>query len=196
MSKTTDMTDWYWVRHGPTHEKTFVGWRNVAVDLSNTELINRIALFLPETAVVVSSDLRRSIETANALEHDRKRLSNEVGLREFNFGDWDGKHFSDVSKTDPILSRAYWDNPGDIKAPNGESWNMAAQRARTVVDRLSKKYDQIIAVAHFGIILTQVQRALGASAYECLSQKIDNFSITHLQEKNGKWQLNYVNSLP
>ena len=73
---------------------------------------------------------------------------------------------------------------------------MAAQRARTVVDRLSKKYDQIIAVAHFGIILTQVQRALGASAYECLSQKIDNFSITHLQEKNGKWQLNYVNSLP
>ena len=68
------MTDWYWVRHGPTHEKTFVGWRNVAVDLSNTELINRIALFLPETAVVVSSDLRRSIETANALEHDRKRL--------------------------------------------------------------------------------------------------------------------------
>jgi alpha-ribazole phosphatase len=190
------MTDWYWVRHGPTHEKTFVGWRDVPADLSNQPLINRVARYLPNNAVVVSSDLIRSITTADALSTGRKRLAHEHGIREFNFGDWDGMHFSDVAKTDPVLSRAYWEKPGDVAAPNGESWNVAAARARIVVDRLSRKHSSIIAVAHFGIILTQVQRALGASAYDCLANKIDNFSVTHLKEDNGAWSLNCINYLP
>jgi alpha-ribazole phosphatase len=190
------MTDWYWVRHGPTHEKAFVGWRDVPADLSNQALIDSVAEYLPISAVVVSSDLMRSITTADALSHGRTRLAHESGIREFNFGDWDGRHFSDVAKIDPVLSRAYWESPGDVKAPNGESWNMAAARAKTVVDRLSKVHDKIIAVAHFGIILTQVQRALGSSAYDCLANKIDNFSVTHLHECDNAWSLNCINFLP
>ena len=33
------MTNWYWIRHGPTHLKSLVGWSDVDVDLSN---INRL----------------------------------------------------------------------------------------------------------------------------------------------------------
>ena len=190
------MTDWYWVRHGPTHEKAFVGWRDVPADLSNKALLDSVAKYLPSSAVVVSSDLMRSITTADAMSHGRTRLAHESGIREFNFGDWDGRHFSDVAKIDPVLSRAYWESPGDVEAPNGESWNMAAGRAHQVVDRLAAAYTCIIAVAHFGIILTQVQRASGASAYDCLAYKIDNFSVTHLCEENGQWAVNYINRLP
>ena len=81
-------------------------------------------------------------------------------------------------------------------APNGESWNIAAARARPVVDRLNAAHNSIIAVAHFGIILTQVQRALNSSAYACLAHKIDNFSVTHLREDQGKWQVICINHLP
>lgn len=73
---------------------------------------------------------------------------------------------------------------------------MAAARARPVVDRLGAQHSSIIAVAHFGIILTQVQRALGANAYNCLAHKIDNYSITHLREDNGHWQVECINHLP
>jgi broad specificity phosphatase PhoE len=73
---------------------------------------------------------------------------------------------------------------------------MAAARARPVVDRLNAAHKSIIAVAHFGIILTQVQRALNTSAYACLAHKIDNFSITHLREGAGEWQVVCINHLP
>ena len=73
---------------------------------------------------------------------------------------------------------------------------MAAARSRVVVDRLCAQHNTIIAVAHFGIILTQVQRALRVSAYECLAHKIDNYSVTHLHEDKGQWQVKCINFLP
>ena len=54
----------------------------------------------------------------------------------------------------------------------------------------------IIAVAHFGIILTQVQRALGVSAYKVLGQKIDNLSVTTLTHQSGTWTAGAINHLP
>lgn len=189
------MTDFYWVRHGPTHEKAFVGWRDVPADLSDTGLIERVDAFLPHDAVVVSSDLDRAIKTADAIQGARTRLPDEFGLREFDFGDWDGQHWSAVSKTDPDLSRAYWERPGDVAAPNGESWNMAAARAKPVVNQLMQNHDAIIAVAHFGIILTQVQHAIGCTPYEALAYKIDNISITHLRCVDGIWSAPLINHL-
>ena len=190
------MSDWFWIRHGPTHEKNFTGWRDVPADLSDRALISRLCSYLPPEAVVVSSDLTRSVTTADALAGARTRLTHEADLREFHFGDWDGRHWSDVAQSDPQLSRDFWEKPGDIMAPNGESWNMAAARARPVVDRLNAAHNSIIAVAHFGIILTQVQRALDSSAYACLAHKIDNFSVTHLREDQGKWRVICINHLP
>ena len=57
------------------------------------------------------------------------------------------------------------------------------------------KGSNIVAVAHFGVILTQVQLALGKSPYEVLSNKIDNLSVTKIQinEKGSSLaKLNYT----
>lgn len=191
------MTDWYWVRHGPTHAKTFAGWRDIPADLSDTVHIARVAALLPQDGVAISSDLSRAITTASAVAPTQTRLPHHAGLREMHFGDWDGRHFSDVSETDPELSRAFWETPGDVAAPNGESWNMTAARVNAVVDDMNTSpHRSIIAVAHFGVILTQVQRALGCSAYEAFAHKIDNFSITHLTHNDGSWQVHCINHLP
>lgn len=194
------MTVWHWVRHGPTHEKTFVGWRDVPADLSDTALLARVQNHLPNEAILVSSDLIRSVATADALEGiGHTRLPHETGLREINFGIWDGMHFSAVANRDPELSRAFWDDPGDISAPDGESWNQTAARVDAVVDRLSATHagQHIIAVAHFGVILTQVQRALGVSAYEAMAHKIDNVSISTLHRQGEeRWDVACINHLP
>lgn len=173
----------YWVRHGPTHEKTFVGHRDVPADLSDTAQIARLSAALPADALVVSSDLTRSVDTATALQGDRTRLPHRRGLREFDFGAWDGMHFTEVTAKWPDLSRAYWEKPGDIAAPNGESWNAAAARISADIDALVTAHPRrdIIAVAHFGAILTQVQRAAGITPYQALSHRIDNFSVTEIQ---------------
>lgn len=172
----------YWVRHGPTHQKNFVGWRDVPADLSDTAQIARLSAYLPETARVVSSDLTRSIDTATAIQGQRERLPHVAGLRELHFGAWDGVHFSKIAETDPVLSRKYWEEPGDHAPPGGESWNMAAARVSAATDTLVSKHSDapLVIVAHFGAILTQVQRAMRCTAYEAVGNKIDNLSVTEI----------------
>lgn len=191
-------TTWHWVRHGPTHEKNFVGWRDVPADLSDTAQIARLDAHLPRDALVISSDLIRSVATADALSTGRTRLDHHPDLREFHFGDWDGKHFTEVAETHPELSRAYWETPGDITAPGGESWNQAASRVARVVDAINAAHPgrHIIAVAHFGVILTQVQRAAGATAYDVLAHKIDPLSVTTIHVTDPDWHVAQINHRP
>ncbi len=193
------MTVWHWIRHGPTHEKAFVGWRDVPADLSDTAQIARLSAHLPQNALMVASDLIRASATAGALAHPaRRRLADDPRLREFNLGLWDGMIFVDVAARDPDLSRAYWENPGDIAPPEGESWNQASWRVNTAVDEISAAHPDahIIAVAHIGVILTQVQRASGSTAKEALSHFIDNLSVTTLVCDAGIWQAKAINHLP
>ena len=193
------MTTWHWVRHGPTHEKAFVGWRDVPADLSDKAAIARLRAHLPAKALVLSSDLVRASATADAVQGpDHTRLPDEFDLREFNFGIWDGMHFQDVAERDPTLSRAYWEEPGDVCAPDGESWNAAAARINRCVDTLNLAHPRadIIAVAHIGVILTQVQRGLGVTAYDALAHEIDNLSCTRIVWLDGVPAVEQINHSP
>lgn len=182
------MTIWHWVRHGPTHQKSFTGWRDVPADLSDYGAIERLAEHLPKDALIVSSDLTRAVTTAHAIQGDRQRLRHDPALREFHFGTWDGVHFGTVADRHPDLSRAYWETPGDHSPPGGESWNQSAARVAMAVRRIEAAHPDatIIAVAHFGVILTQVQAVLDLSAHEVLGHKIDPLSVTTLDPQRGR----------
>ena len=193
------MTIWHWVRHGPTHEKNFVGWRDVPADLSDKARIARLSAHLPSDALMVSSDLIRASATADALsQKGRHRLPDDPRLREFNLGLWDGMVFDEVAARDPHLSRAYWEDPGDIAAPEGESWNAAAARVCAAVDEITAAHPDahIIAVAHIGVILTQVQRATNSTAKAALSHFIDNLSVTSLTCDANVWEARAINHIP
>ena len=186
------MTIWHWVRHGPTHAKTFVGWRDVPADLSDQPALDRLNAILPQQATVVSSDLSRAVSTADAVT-GRRRLPHMPLLREFHFGAWDGQHFSEIADAYPEESRAYWETPGEIAPPGGESWTMAAARVETAVTHIEARCTgPIIAVAHIGVILTQVQRVLKISPVEALAYKIDNLSVTTLDRATGEAEINRI----
>ena len=51
-------------------------------------------------------------------------------------------------------------------------------------------------VAHFGMILTQVQRARGQTPYQALGQKIDNLSLTQLERTAKGWRVGAINHCP
>ena len=80
------MTRFWWVRHGPTHAKTMVGWQDAPADLSDQRALARLSEYLPQEAVVISSDLIRASATADAIESRRKRLPHDPALREIHFG--------------------------------------------------------------------------------------------------------------
>lgn len=192
------MTIWHWVRHGPTHQKTFCGWRDVPADLTDRAALARLTAALPAPALLVSSDLVRATATAECLAQGRERLPDMPALREFDFGEWDGLGFAEIEARHPDLSRAFWDDPGDVAPPGGESWHRLAARVAQAVDRLTQQHPEahIIAVAHFGVILTQVQRALGRTPRETLAQPIANLSVTELHHHQGHWTARRINHTP
>lgn len=190
----------WWVRHGPTAGRGFVGWTDLPADLSDTPRVARLAAYLPADAGVVSSDLARARATAEAIAGPRPRLPAMPALREMHFGAWEGRPFSDVSTTDPEIARAFWTDPGAVAAPGGESWNDLATRvgaaADALADGLGPAGGERIVVAHYGAILSQVARALGVAAREVLAQPVDHLSVTRLVRADGAWRLEGVNHVP
>ena len=192
------MTRFWWVRHGPTHEKAFVGWRDVPADLSDTARLARLDAHLPKGALIVSSDLVRASATAAVLAEGRKALPADPALREINFGAWDGLHWSQASARDPELTRAFWENPGDIAPPEGESWNAVAARVDGFVARMLADHAErdIVAVAHFGVILTRIQQAGGLTAEAALGHQIEPLSVTQTGYSAAGWYLGDIGTCP
>lgn len=192
------MTRLHLVRHGPTHAKTIVGWSDLPADLSDHAALKRLHDHLPPEALVISSDLSRAADTASAIQGRRRRLPHHPDLREINFGAWELRGFRDIETEDPELAFAYWDNPGDVRPPQGESWNEVRARVDTAIDALMDEHQghDLVIVAHFGVILTQVQRALDLDGQQTFAHRIDNLSITDISRKNGIWSVGTINHLP
>ena len=193
------MTSWYWVRHGPTHAKAMIGWTDMAADLSDTAALERLADALPDAACVVSSDLIRAKDTASAIQRDRHRLAHRSGLREMNYGEWEGLGFTQINERAPALARKFWETPGKAAPPGGESWNRFAARIAAEIEAISTEHPEtpMIAVAHFGVILAALQHATKMPARHIFTFKIDNLSVTRLDLlPGGKWRVGGVNHLP
>ncbi len=192
------MTTLHLVRHGPTHAKCMVGWSDLPADLSDTAQLARLSAHLPADGLVVSSDLSRAAATADAIQGGRKRLPNMRDLREFHFGDWELQTFDDVAAQDEARARAYWETPGDVRPPGGETWNEARARVDFAIDTLVGDFpgQPLVIVGHFGMILTQVQRALDVDAADVLAHRIDNLSVTSITRHADGWEVGQINHLP
>ncbi|MBK6466571.1 MAG: histidine phosphatase family protein [Rhodobacter sp.] len=173
------MTRLWLVRHGPTHAKAMVGWTDLPADLTDTAALARLSAHLPADAPVISSDLARAVATADALA-PRRRLPHDPALREIHFGQWEMRGFAEIEAETPEHIRAFWDSPGDIAPPGGESWNALTTRLWPALDRLALHGPDIIVVAHFGPIVAALQRAEGLSPDAALAHRIDNLSVTCL----------------
>lgn len=193
------MTRFWWVRHGPTHRKDMIGWTDVAADLSDTAAVARLAAYLPSDAPVISSDLQRCRATAKALIGARRDLGPDRELREIHFGDWEARKAAELAEAEPDLSQKFWAAPGDVALSGGESWNTMSARVGTRVRKLCEDFpDQdVIAVAHYGVILSQIQMASGMPAPAALSFHVDYLSVTRIDHLgDGMWRVYSVNQKP
>jgi alpha-ribazole phosphatase len=171
------VTRFWLVRHAPTHAKAMIGWTDLPADLSDTAALARLSAHLPASAPVISSDLSRAVATADALTQGL-RLPHDPALREIHFGQWEQRTFTDVEAEEPALIRSFWETPGTIRPPGGESWNDLTARTWTALDRLHGFASDLIVVAHFGPILAALQRAARITPTEVFAHRIDPLSVT------------------
>ena len=104
----------------------------------NIELRKKINL--NEIDLVISSDLKRAVESAKYIFEDSKIILQDKRIRECNYGDLNGKDTSLVKYEDHI----------DSKFPNGESLKEVEKRMRNFCEYLLKNYNgkTVALVAH------------------------------------------------
>lgn len=194
------MTRTLWlVRHGPTHAKTAIGWTDLAADLSDTKKIARLDAFLPRPARLVSSDLLRATATADRLGEGRSRLGHMADLREMHFGRWEDLAFDALPEEDRAHARSFWEEPGDIAAPGGESMNALSTRVVRSLDALTGAEDpHTIVVAHMGVIMAALAHATGMEQKASFGFRIDPLSVTRLDylPDAKAWRVGMVNHQP
>jgi len=175
-----------------------VGWSDLPADLSDGAALARLDDYLPQDALVVSSDLTRAVATADAIQGSRTRLPHTQNLREIHFGDWELRTWAEIDAEDPVRIKAYWETPGDVTPPRGESWNQVCTRVDAAIDQLVQAHSgrNLIVVGHFGQILTQVQRAEKLTAEEVFAHRIDNLSVSEISKSSKGWSIGKINHCP
>ncbi|TQF73429.1 histidine phosphatase family protein [Rhodococcus spelaei] len=110
-----------------------------------------------EPVALISSDLRRALDTATALgEHTGLTVARDERLRETHLGQWQGLTHTQVDERDPG-ARAAWRADARWAPPGGESRIDVARRSTPVVAELVAAREQwgedpIVLVAHGGLI--------------------------------------------
>jgi broad specificity phosphatase PhoE len=167
----------------------------VDADLSDTRRIEWLRTVLPHGALF-SSDLRRAVQTADALKRGPSRQRRT--LRETNFGAWEGLSFTDIMSGWSDLSRAVWEQPGAPAPPEGESWNTMSGRVVAEIETLKTTGGDLVVVAHHGPILAALAHATGLPPERVMAFEISNLSVTRLDwlPDAGVWRVGSVNQHP
>ncbi|CAL9564900.1 bifunctional RNase H/acid phosphatase [Streptomyces sp. enrichment culture] len=161
------------LRHGETPltpQKRFSGSGGSDPSLSATgrEQAEKVAEFLARRGTVqavVSSPLARTRETAGIVA---ARLGLDVGvedgLRETDFGAWEGLTFGEVRERHPDDLNAWLSSPDAEPTGGGESFAATAARVAAARDRLIAAHAgrTVLLVTHVTPIKTFVRLALGA----------------------------------
>ncbi|MFC8373130.1 bifunctional RNase H/acid phosphatase [Streptomyces sp. NPDC057239] len=177
------------LRHGETPltpQKRFSGSGGSDPSLSGVgrEQAEKVAEFLARRGTVqavVASPLARTRETAGIVA---ARLGLDVavedGLRETDFGAWEGLTFGEVRERHPDDLNAWLSSPDAEPTGGGESFAATAARVAATRDRLTAEYRgrTVLLVTHVTPIKTFVRLALGAPPESLFRMELSAASLS------------------
>ncbi|MET9639750.1 bifunctional RNase H/acid phosphatase [Streptomyces virginiae] len=130
---------------------------------------------------VISSPLLRCRETAQAVA-DRLGLdvTVEQGLREVDFGAWEGLTFAEVRERFPDDLQAWLDSPKAAPTGGGESFAAATRRISATRDRLLAEHAgrTVLLVTHVTPVKILVRLALGAPPESLFRMELSAASLS------------------
>lgn len=164
-------TVFYLLRHGECEGgKILRGHTDVAISPAGRTQMDAAIEQLVKQQVsfdqIFSSPLRRCSEFALRLYlKNGAPLKLEEGLKEINFGDWDGETLDDLYKSSAQMIEMYWKNPWAMTPPNGETMLDFESRIDVLWQSVLKDYagQTLLFVTHAGVMRHLMARALGVS---------------------------------
>ena len=190
------------VRHGDVDAAPglCIGQTDVALSASGFTAVQTLAASWtdPPPRFLFTSDLRRAQQSAQvfAARFAIEPLADER-LREVNLGDWDGKRWDEVARSDAARYRHWADNWVIQPAPQGESFSDLLRRAGAWLSAVlgsTAENDTVLAVAHAGSIRALLCHALGLPAARAFTLNVNHAEASHVRWRAGQFELLRLNA--
>jgi len=174
-------------RHGETTwnaERRFQGRTDVALSPRGRAQAEALggALRGHRIAAAYVSPFRRARETAEvALAGTGVPVTPVEELRELSLGEWEGCTVDEVRAREGDPYRAWLLAPHDCPPPGGEPLDAVSARVRAAIDHISALHpngDDVLVVAHGGVISVYACALLGCSFNALWRLRVDNASLT------------------
>jgi broad specificity phosphatase PhoE len=175
--------------HAPTEwnaQRRYQGHVDIALSAEGHRQANQLAAALMAESIdeVHSSDLRRAVQTADAVAKPRQLpLHCESRLRELHFGAWEGLTYEEVCQRFPEARLSLGTNVPRQPPPGGETLMQLADRIASyfgeLADQLSSERT-ILVVAHRGSLQVFLCLALGLPPEAWWKLRLEPASISEV----------------
>lgn len=191
------------VRHGETiwnHEQRYQGHMDIPLSAKGREQAQKLGKRLSREKIdaFYASDLSRAFETAEiiAAPH-QKEVAQSPGLRETNFGSWEGLKFKEIREQYGEVMTQWLENPLGIRLPNGESLGDVRERSQKALQEIIDCHpDQtVLVVAHGGTIKVTLAEVIGFDIKGYWRIKQDNLALNIIEYYGDKAIVCLVNDI-
>ena len=188
------------LRHGETElgggfrgrlddELTAQGWQQMRTGLGEAR---------PWDALV-SSPLRRCAAFAERLAADSGLpLHLEAGLRELDFGEWEGRSAATLMESDGDALARFWADPYAFHPPGGEPLPAFEARVDAALQRLYAAHagQHLLLLTHGGVMRLLGARARGLAREQLLQVSVAHGELLRLRVEPcaGGWEIRPVES--
>lgn len=186
------------VRHGETlHNVAGIaqGWNDSALSEPGRRQVDALAKRIAREKIdaIFSSPLQRALTTANAIgEEAGIPVQTLDGLREMNYGEWEGLSFLDVRRDYNDVYRRWIDDP-DCACPNGESHNDVLKRMSQALNTIQGSARHAVVVTHGTAIRIAATALLNAPLSIARHLAIDNAAICIFMKRGDRLVLKLWN---
>ncbi|GEA15309.1 MAG: hypothetical protein PWR22_49 [Moorella sp. (in: firmicutes)] len=176
----------YLVRHGETEWNNagrYQGHSDVALSPRGRQQAELLRERFRHVSLdgVYSSDLSRARETAATIAAPHGLEVNTVtGLREINFGAWEGLTYQEIVAGFPCEWEAWRRDPANKIVPGGESFRQVMERAWRAFNGIvrQEKGRNILLVAHGGSLRALICAILGLDLTAVWRFRLDNTGVS------------------
>ncbi|MDP8262087.1 MAG: alpha-ribazole phosphatase [Candidatus Ancaeobacter aquaticus] len=183
----------YLVRHGETVGtviKKYHGITDVNLDKKGVAQVKRLAKKLDKIdfSAAYSSNLKRCVHTAKIILKNKKTtLKTTRGLREIDFGRWEGMTFEEMQSNDGFLFDKWFRDLPNFTMPGGESTKSMQKRITQEMERITKRHKNgnILVVSHGGPIRVVLCNVLNVSMQDFWHMSIDTASLSIIEKVDG-----------